>query len=261
MVSGFHGNTDSVMVMFLVLAAFMCVREQPLWSALFMAMSCQIKIVPLLLVPILFFFWMARGAAVRFAVVFSLACAVGWIQPLTHFPALLFKNVLSYGSFWTHAPMFKFVPFFNLLPAEAAVALVLKVLIIGSVLLIAWRRRKLTPIRLFDSVGYAWLIFFAISPGVCAQYTVWLAPFVLLLEPTLYAWITGTSALFLFYFYNITSGGLPWYFANSTNQANPLWTPWAAWPWAAILIALVMLWRRAKSEDPALPLVSAKLVR
>ena len=61
MVSGFHGNTDPVMVLFLVLAAYMCVKNQALLSGLFLALSCQIKIVPLFLVPIFFFFWFERS--------------------------------------------------------------------------------------------------------------------------------------------------------------------------------------------------------
>ena len=60
MVSGFHGNTDPVMVMFLVLAAYMCLRNKPVLSGLFLALSCQIKIVPLLLVPVFFFFGMSE---------------------------------------------------------------------------------------------------------------------------------------------------------------------------------------------------------
>ncbi len=272
MISGFHGNTDSVMVMFLALATLMSVRNRPIWCAVFMALSCQVKIVPLLLLPILFFFWCARGAGFRFSIAFTLVCAIGWIQPLIHFPLLLLKNVLSYGSFWgiwgltywlrmTGLPMFGAVTYYHFPPAEAAIVFALKLVLIACVLTLAWRRREVSPVRLIDSLAYAWLIFFAIAPGICAQYMVWLAPFVLLLSPTFYAWITATSALFLFYFYNTTAGGLPWHLAISTAQLNTVWTPWTAWPWAAILVALVVLWRKARREDPTLRLVSAKLVR
>src|SRR5213079_1082776 len=51
MVSGFHGNTDPVMVLFLICAVWMCLRNQSAWAGLFFALSCQIKIVPLLLLP------------------------------------------------------------------------------------------------------------------------------------------------------------------------------------------------------------------
>src|SRR5437762_2584961 len=51
MVSGFHGNTDPVMVLFLICAVWMCLRRQSMLAGLFFALSCQIKIVPLLLLP------------------------------------------------------------------------------------------------------------------------------------------------------------------------------------------------------------------
>jgi len=44
MISGFHGNTDSVMTMFLTLAAYFCWRERPWWCGLCFALSCQIKV-------------------------------------------------------------------------------------------------------------------------------------------------------------------------------------------------------------------------
>jgi len=62
MISGFHGNTDPVMVMFLFIASVMLFREKPALCGLFLALSCQIKIIPLLLFPIFFFFWLSRGA-------------------------------------------------------------------------------------------------------------------------------------------------------------------------------------------------------
>ena len=43
MVSGFHGNTDPVMVMFLVVAAYMCVIKRPALCGIFLALSCQLK--------------------------------------------------------------------------------------------------------------------------------------------------------------------------------------------------------------------------
>src|SRR2546423_839916 len=56
MVTGFHGNTDPVMVFLLVCAVWMCLRNRSVAAGLFFALSCQIKIVPLLLLPALFFY-------------------------------------------------------------------------------------------------------------------------------------------------------------------------------------------------------------
>ena len=55
MVAGFHGNTDPVMVMFLVIAAYMCLCRRPILCGIFFALACEVKIVPLLLSPVLFF--------------------------------------------------------------------------------------------------------------------------------------------------------------------------------------------------------------
>ena len=269
MVSGFHGNTDSVMVMFLVLASLFLVRAKPAWCGLFLALSCQIKIIPLLLVPIFFFFWLARRRAIAFSLPFVLASMILWAEPLLKFPGLFLNNVLSYGSFWgiwgitywlrlTNLPMFSMVTFYHFPPMQAFVVTVLKVIIIAAVLLIAWRRRNLNERAFIDSLAYAWIVFFVFAPGVCAQYMVWLAPFILILSPTLFAWLLATSSLFLFFFYNITAHGLPWYMAISTNKLNTVWTPWSIWPWATLLIVMIWFWRKARAADPSLHLFSLK---
>jgi len=272
MVSGFHGNTDPVMVMFLVLAGYMCLRERPVLSGIFFALSCQIKVIPLLVLPIIFFFWLARGAARRFAVSFVLLSVIMWAQPLTKFPTLFLKNVLAYNSFWglwgitywlrlTQLRVFSTVTFFNLPPAEFFVVNVLKLLIVISVLTIAWRRRVLHGRALVDSIAYAWIIFFVFSPGVGVQYMVWLAPFVLVLSPSFYGWLTAASTVFLFFFYDITANGFPWYIAISTKNLNTVWTPWSLWPWAVLIAGLFYLWRKAIAANPSLRLFSIETLR
>ena len=121
---------------------------------------------------------------------------------------------------------------------------ILKLVIIGAVLLIAWRRRKLSGKGLFDSLAYGWIFLFVFAPSVSAQYLVWLAPFVLVLSPVFYGWVTASSSLFLFFFYNVTAGQFPWYGALSTSNLYTVWTPWSLWPWATLLTGLIVFWRR-----------------
>ena len=267
MVSGFHGNTDPVMVMFLVLAAYMCLKSQPWLCGLFLALSCQIKIIPILFFPIFFLFWWHRRAIMSFLFPLLVASVALWWEPLTKFPLLFAKNVLSYGSYWgiwgitywlrlTGYPGFNWVSFMDFPWPQTVVVTVLKVLIIASILLIAWRRRALDGRGPINSIAYAWVIFFVFAPGVCAQYMVWLAPFILVLSPSFYAWLTVTSSLFLFFFYNTIGHGLPWYIAISTSKLNIVWTPWTVWPWAALIIGGIFLWRKAIITDPALRLFS-----
>ena len=98
MISGFHGNTDPVMVMFLVLAALSVLRGVPVLAGIMLAFSCQVKIIPLLFLPI-FFYFNKRSKTAAFVVPFALCSAALWVEPLIHFPMLFVKNVLSYGSF------------------------------------------------------------------------------------------------------------------------------------------------------------------
>jgi hypothetical protein len=267
MVSGFHGNTDPVMVMFLVLAAYMCLGNKPVLSGLFLALSCQIKIVPLFVVPVFLFFWYGRNRGWRFAVSFGLALLLLWSEALLRFPVPFFKNVLSYGGFWglwgitywlrlTGLSEFNVVNFFHLPLSETIVMTALKGAIVAIVTILAWRRGKLDGEQLFGSLAYAWVIFFVFTPSASAQYLVWLAPFVLVLSPQFYAWLTAASSLFLFFFYNITAQEFPWYFAMSTDKLNTVWTPWAIWPWAVLLAGMILFWRHAVLVDPSLHLFS-----
>jgi hypothetical protein len=269
MVSGFHGNTDPMMVLFLFLACAMCVKNQPLLCGLFFALSGQIKMIPLLLLPIFFFFWLARRRSWSFLIPFVVCSLICSWEPLLRFPALFLKNVFSYGSYWglwgitywlrlTGYRNVAVVSFFDLPLLETIIIAALKLLIIASVLVIAWRRRKLDGVGLFQSVGYAWIVFFVFSPGISPQYMIWLAPFVLVLSPNLYGYLVAGSSLFLFFFYNINAGGLPWYLAISTNERNTAWTPWSLWPWAVLIVGMIWLWRKARGVDPSLRLFSLK---
>src|SRR5437868_13315082 len=68
MVSGFHGNTDPVMVLLLLCAGWMCLRSRPVLAGLFFALSCQIKIVPLLFLPAFVFFWLSQNRSRGFLI-------------------------------------------------------------------------------------------------------------------------------------------------------------------------------------------------
>ena len=272
MVSGFHGNTDAVMVMFLVCAAYMGLRGRPTLCGIFFALSCQVKIIPLLLFPVLFFFWLSRRSALRFVISSLLISVAMWSQPLFMFPVLFARNVLAYGSQWgdwgltywlrlTHYAQFDVIGFVNLPPAARLVATLLKATIALAILVIGWRRRNLGAPAMICSIAYAWLIFFALSPGFCAYYLLWLAPFILFLSPSLYAWLTAASSLFLFVFYNTLADGFPWHIAvgkfSDPSRFN-LIMPWALWAWAIIVCGLIISWKKAAAADSSLRLLSLK---
>src|SRR5437879_86394 len=100
MVSGFHGNTDPVMVLLLVCAVWMCLRNRPVLAGLFFALSCQIKIVPLLFLPAFVFFWLSQNRSRGFLISGAVTTCLLWLELLINFPGLFVKDVLAYGSYW-----------------------------------------------------------------------------------------------------------------------------------------------------------------
>jgi uncharacterized membrane protein len=255
MVTGFHGNTDPVMISLLVCAVWMCLRSRPVAAGLFFALSCQIKIVPLVLLPALFFYWLSQNRVRGFVISGGLTTAILWIQPLVNFPALFAKNVLAYGSYWglwgitylvrsTGSSQFSRLSFFDLEPAQIVIMTALKLLVLGAAIWIGWRNRHARGRAFLDSLAYTWLVFFVFAPGVCPQYLIWLAPFILILSPTLYSCVLISSSIFLFAFYNITSGGLPWKVALAMDDSMQHWTGWALLPWLVIVGGSFAIWRK-----------------
>ena len=69
-------------------------------AGIFLALSCQIKIIPLLLFPVFFFFWSSRQRLISFTLPFLVVSGLCWMEPLTRFPLLFLRNVMAYGSYW-----------------------------------------------------------------------------------------------------------------------------------------------------------------
>jgi hypothetical protein len=252
MVSGFHGNTDPVMILLLVCAVWMSLRNQPTLCGLFFALSCQIKIVPLLLLPAFGFFWLSQHRSRGFLITGGLTTVILWIQPLLNFPILFAKNVLAYGSYWgiwgitylvrfTGLPQFDRISFFDLELGQSIIMTVLKLIIGSAAIWLAWKNRQARGRAFVESLAWTWLIFFVFAPGVCPQYLIWFAPFVLVLSPTLYTAILVASSIFLFAFYNITSGGLPWNVALAMDEGMQHWTVWSLFPWLVIVAGAIAL--------------------
>ena len=260
MVSGYHGNTDPVMVMFLFLAGAACMIPNAWLCALMFALSCQVKIIPLLFLPIFVCFWYHRRALRPFVLTLSLGLLFMWWEPLTTFPALFIKNVLSYGSYWglwgityglrsTGSHVFSAM-LVNQSTPQIVIATLLKILIIAAVVVIGWRRRRLDGRGVLESIALAWIVFFVFSPGVCAQYLVWPAPFLLFLSPRLFAAVTAACSIFLFCFYNVISQGLPWYLGVSTNQLVNRWAPAGILPWMVFAAGLALYWDLIAGRRP-----------
>jgi hypothetical protein len=266
MVSGYHGNLDPLVALGVTLAAVSCVAGQPMLCGIFLGLACQVKIIPALVGPAFFFFWLHRGKGRPFAIGAIVCVLAGWIIPLCEIPGLFFHRVIAYNSFWgwwgfpylielaggpkAHTSLTEVTT-----SSEAAFSLVFKIIIIAAVIALAWRRRASTPVDLFFTLALSWAVFFVFAPGFGVQYLVWLSPFLLMGSERWFAIYTAAASIALFMFYTLISKGLPWYAGFTVGPTMNQWRPWLLLPWGALLAFLAAsvresLARQAGGQTP-----------
>ncbi len=261
MISGYHGNVDSLVALGILLAGIACAVEKPELSGLFLGLACNVKIIPILFAPAFFFFWWQRGRTWRFAIPATLTVLIGWSLPLFFIPQIFIKDVLGYSSIqgvWgvTYAlrlsglEAFKNITIEFKTPAQTLVTQGLKLATVIWVLVLAWRRRRVEPSGIFMTLALSWAVFFVLAPGFGSQYLIWLAPCFLVASERWYAILTGASSAALFVFYNAISGGMPWDTGFHVEKTAPIWAPWMLLPWLALCAFLV---RSAQLRTSAAP--------
>ena len=258
MISGFHGNVDPIMVALLFLATVAAANGRPVLCGVLFGLASNVKIVPIIVSPVFFFFWLGRPNPIpgllRFMIASGTLMLAGWALPLVMCPREYIHNVFGYGSTWgvwglpyllrmTGWEAVQKIDFKGLGATQNILAALLKVAAIGGIAAVGWLRRKVAPSELAATLGIAWLVFFIFAPGVGVQYMVWAAPFLLLLSARGYAVITAASTVFLFVFYHTTSGGRwPWFLAIPRGPETPIWSAWGVIAWLSfcgVFIALI----------------------
>ncbi|MDB6150648.1 MAG: rane protein [Chthoniobacter sp.] len=262
-VSGFHGNVDPVMIALLFFSGIAAVQRRPVWCGLLFGLACNVKIVPIMFAPLLGFFWLSQGRVFHFALPAAALLLAGSIAPLLACPREYLHNVFGYGSFWgvwgfpfllriSGWAAVQRIDFRQLTTEQLMVAQILKVMVIGSLITLAWKWRNMAATHLPAAIGAAWIVFFVFAPGAAPQYMVWFAPFILLLSTRFYVALTGTSLLFLAVFYHSTSDGrFPWFFARPLGPETPFWSAFAQPVWFVFVLALIQM-ARARFRAPVL---------
>jgi hypothetical protein len=231
MISGYHGNTDPIFMMLVLLAARQLVWGKPAWQVgALLGLACNVKLVPVVTVP-LFFFWLptwqkrAQLAAGMLAVL-----ALGYGYHGAHCFAAMKANIFDYNS----DPTFWGVPGFHIslgledkgrsLAGHLRKPLLILLAIIG---LAFGRRANRAPVAQRPSVllvGLAWifLVFLVLAPGFGVQYLAWLNvvfPFLSLLGMLIYNLLAGTL---LFRVYDYWHRGGSWEPDDLDKAAYPV---------------------------------------
>ncbi len=257
MISGYHGNYDPLIPLGLVLTVVACLQRRALLAGVLLGVACQVKIIPLIMSPVLFFYWWQRGRtnAWVFAAATVVTLLVAWSAPLLAVPEIFTRQVLVYNSIWgwwgvTYLLNITGIPSLTgiisvtpLSPQQAVITQVLKFLVIAGTLALGWRRRKLATVDLLATMGLVWALFFTFAPGFGVQYLAWVSPFLLFYSSRWFAAFTAAGSVGLFIFYNTISSGIPWQKGYMLEKLFPIWGPWLLLPWG-VFVALLIVSRR-----------------
>ena len=186
LISGFHGNTDPIMMFFLVAAVFFTERGNPARAGVAFGLACSVKLIPLIFAPAILLCLPGPRPRLKWLA----ASAVVWVTLslpyLTQEPALILRSMLGYSGatgLWG----------FSLISSHVydPIAKWIALLAASSVPLVTKR-------RLFAQCGLIAFCFLLLSPGFGLQYLAWTLPWTLLLHRrTMIAWhiIASTAAL------------------------------------------------------------------
>jgi 4-amino-4-deoxy-L-arabinose transferase-like glycosyltransferase len=213
-VSGFHGNTDPVFVMFSLLSVYLLVvRVWALSAGLAFGIALSIKLVPVVLLPVLMVVlvrlgWrrlaaFAGGGAIVFLVLWLPVLLSRW-QPYR-------KQVLSYngGSLrqWGLPQLLRWVDWPGAGGSLAGSGRFGILVVCGfAAATVAWRR----PDAVVPAAGLSLVLFLVLSPAFGMQYLAWPLAAAYLIDIVAATAYNILASVWVLVVYSHWSGGPPW---------------------------------------------------
>lgn len=219
LLSGFHGNTDPLMLLFLVAAIyFLEIRRSPALSGIALGLAISVKIVPLLFAPAFLLYIQGNRRRLQFLVLVAATAGLLALPEIVQaFPDMV-RNVFLYSSrsgMWGFTRLARAVERFT--GREGAVDTVASIgrLATPVILLIAtwWMHRR--RVSLFASCAVLMFLFVWLLPGFGVHYLEWLVPFAIIFGELTAAAVYGATGFFMAIVYNYWAKSFPWYYANS----------------------------------------------
>jgi hypothetical protein len=261
-ISGFHGNTDPVMIFFILLSAYLLETRGSVWLAgVAFGLALNLKVAPLIFAPALWFYLPGMRKRIEYFGIATLVFLCGSLLYLLFDPALIARRVFGYSSIygywgWTllaatwfpHSLQYANPPH-DLIGAHAVAASIGKWLMLALIVAAAvWLNRRRDKPPLAFQLGLVAAIFLFLTPGFGSQYLSWLVPWTIFLglRVSLLYYFAGGIFLSIGYSCYIYRAAPPFY------CVEPLMALLAPVCWATVFVVLicyVRLLRRRASPD------------
>jgi hypothetical protein len=206
MISGFHGNSDPVMIFLVLLSIYLLEKTKaPVLSGLAFGLALSVKVVPLIFVPAFLLYLSTLRARAVFTVTAAGVFVLGAMPYVLLDPQIIAAKVFGYSSYygvwgWTRFLSTVLGPTSSSHPSgvHATLNVAGKILLLVSICaLCIWMNNRKEKPALFIQCGLVTFLFMALTPGFGIQYLSWCIPFVVVLGiwPTLIFYLA--SAVFL----------------------------------------------------------------
>jgi hypothetical protein len=230
LISSFHGNTDSLCTMFLFCAFVLQAERRPLGAGLALAATLNVKLLPVLCVPLLLLQQRTWTDGRRFSLGL-LAGIVPYLPYLVTSAWSMISRMLGYASNpepWGVLAFLSYSVDLPLLGAWAAWAAESyhvhgRYLLIAIFLGLGLVQRHWSPWTVLELGALALAAFLVFAPGFGIQYTVYVVPFlcaVHLRTAAVYGLAAGVFAGILYLAY--WTGGSPWFSLFTDRYPMPV---------------------------------------
>lgn len=249
-VSGFHGNTDPVFVMFAFLSLWLLVTDRSaVLAGLSFGLSMSIKIVPIVALPVLLLIAARSGRRRLYGFLGGSAAVfvVLWVPVLVKRWRPFSKNVLGFKGYPGKWGLVQIATISGL--SRHAITLLegpgrmpLLLVTAGVPLLIAWRR----PGASILAFGMSFVAVLLLSTATGGRYLVWAIAAAFLIDVRAAVVYNIAASTLLLVVYDRWAGGFPWNIAHGSPWTHNE-TVLAGIAWLALLAVAVMgLWNQRK---------------
>src|ERR1051325_5257761 len=176
LISGYHGNTDSLMIFFVVLGIYLASSRT---SGFIFGLAMCVKVVPMIFVPA-FWFYLPRARRIQFVTLAGVTFLVASLPYIAQDPLAVWHNVFGYGSSygqWGFTLLASIIspPAFvhgeyEPLGIHKGIAAILKFTTLVLVVALAWYLNRKDKPTLFIQAGLITAITLFLAPGFGIQY-------------------------------------------------------------------------------------------
>jgi len=265
LISGFHGNTDSEMIFFVLLSVWLTETGAGGWAAgAALGAAMCIKVLPLIVIPVMFFHRSGYRCRVIFLSSLAATLILAWSPYMLEDPRYIFHQVFGYrsaygvwGLSWLLLQGTNYSPKWQS-PNRYLNGYGAYLLFAAIVALSYWINRPIPKNHridvtdakpaLFSQVGALLFLFLAATSGFGVQYLAWLVPWTAGLGVAPSAIFLGASGIYLFLVYNYWAGGIPWYLAdfNYPREYHSQLDYPAVVCWLSVVLLAWAAWRQIK---------------